>query len=171
MSKKKVKDYKTVSETKTIIECDVPSCFNTSKSKEMVEMAVNPRFSFRERKEPVVIEEGLGYSEAHSQVADLERKLTREKLEDGRWGVGYQYKNEFLQAKSDATFHVCSNCLKNHFGVEGIVPNNVDDIKKNDGNVVIEQTKEGLIVVNDVTLWLTAMMLITIMVLFRILFV
>jgi hypothetical protein len=154
-------EYETVEKTIEYTECGVPSCLNTDEDKELIELAVNPRYEYEEHKDPVIVEAFDEREDARlrkdKEIAERRRREAISQKPPGfvdireeakrKYAFGYDYSIERQEAQTDASFYVCQDCLKNHFEAvpDRYNPENVKEIEAKDGRVVVEQEENYLI--------------------------
>lgn len=175
MPKKTKKEYETVEKTIKYTECDVPGCFNTDENKELIELAVNPRYKSERWKEPTIIEQVGDLQEAEEWVSEQKyknQKMNRSSdrfnsFDDNDYAYGYAHRETTKEAKSDTKFHVCQHCLKKHFEAvpDRYNPEKVTEIETNTGRrrVVITQEVNPVLSFPD---WLLAVWMIVSLIIF-----
>lgn len=142
MPKKTKKEYETVEKEIEYTECDVPGCFHTDEEKELIELAVNPRYTVESWQEPTVIEICDDFNEAEEWVHKQNKHMQKQGVSfNGNIGYGYKNQEHVKEAKSDASFFVCQYCLKNHFDAvpDRYNPDKVTEIDSKKGRLVITQ--------------------------------
>jgi antibiotic biosynthesis monooxygenase (ABM) superfamily enzyme len=146
MPKKTKKEYETVEKEIKYTECDVPGCFHTDEEKELIELAVNPRYTVTTEERPTIVAEFDDYMEADKWVYSEEKKLRDSKISHGfddeiSYHGGYTTMKQATEARSDASFFVCQDCLKNHFDAvpDRYNPEQVSEIDSKKGRLVITQ--------------------------------
>lgn len=164
-------EYETVEKTIEYTECGVPGCPNTDEDKELIELAVNPKYEEKEIKNPVVVKQCDSFHEAEELVKEEQAEARGSRMplgvekaidahdvnrsSDGLYGFGYEYEYLTKSADADASFFVCQNCLKNHFEAvpDDYDPEKVEKIHTKEGSVEVIQFEDAIIEENEVVLF------------------